>query len=731
MYSDSLLTTDVLPIQPRSDLERLEPQITGSQSLASATADDRRIDILWRNRATGENETRSLDGGNAAKSQPLPNLSSDYQLAGIGDFNGDRQDDLVWWNSLKREVSIWTMNGETVQKLAIPQIPAPDWHITNVGDFDQDGKTDLLWHNDKTGASAFWLLDGTNFRSGVYLSTVSDLNWGIQTVADFNSDGSLDIQWRNTQTGVVDIWLLNKTERSQSATFGAIDLNWTIEGVGDFDHDRHPDLLWRNGKTGENAIWFLNGTQRKQSDYLPSKSVDWQIISAADLNNDSNLDVLWYNRATGESSRWLLNQGTFSREDSLGTTPDLNWQPLGTLSRSDRSQSSLASPSATPVVTETTAALAQNDSLSIATVESSPIFALNDQVSSGNSSDLYQFSLGQSGIFTANLTGLTGDADIKLIQDANSNGTIDSTEVLAYQWERGTASEALRRFLNPGTYYIQVLSYRDQTAAYSVATNFTAAAQDDQKFRLNLTFGDGLSGLSQAAQTAIREAGQFWENIITNRSAITEGNDLNITLLGQNLVTQNGTADTSTLALSGPTFGISAANTLVLRRGTSTINTRKLADFEANPAYLRSTMIHEFAHILGFGTAWEPVEFVDYDGTRFKVGKNFIDRTTVTYAANTYAGYAYGDLLGTGTPTAVPIEAGALSHWDETRFDTELMTPYAESQGVPTPLSAITLGALRDLGWSVNMGAVEAYVLPQAAPQTVVQPLTIDASSVA
>ena len=79
-------------------------------------------------------------------------------------------------------------------------------------------------------------------------------------------------------------------------------------------------------------------------------------------------------------------------------------------------------------------------------------------------------------------------------------------------------------------------------------------------------------------------------------------------------------------------------------------------------------------------------------------------------------------MTGSFTQTAVPIEPGALAHWDETRFDTELLTPYAEVSGVATPLSQLTLAALRDLGWNLNFGVAQAYSLPSVAPVVTLAP---------
>ncbi|NDJ19597.1 FG-GAP-like repeat-containing protein [Myxacorys almedinensis] len=740
MQGDSPLTTNVLPLSSLSDLEQSELQTTLPQRSASASTS--RSDLLRRNLATGEIDLWQINTPQSStqnsKSQPLSTLpDQNDQLVGIGDFSGNAQDDLLWWNAATGAVKIWTIEGETVRQSTVKTVSDLKWQITNIGDFDQDGKLDLLWRNVQTGEVAFWLLNRTEFSASVYLPTISDLNWEIEHVGDFNRDRSLDIQWRNRQTGAVDIWLLDKTERSQSVTLGTVDLAWNIQGVGDFDgaasplesRDRSLDLLWRNEQTGENVLWLLNGTEFKQAVSLPSNSLDWQIVSTADLNADGNLDLLWHHPTTGATTQWFLDQGSFTREEALQIPAALDWQPLGILSQGNFTDatSGNASPSPVPIpAEEQPQALVQGDSLSTAIVKNSPVFAVSDQVNSSNLNDFYQFSIGQSGVFTASLTGLTGDADIKLIQDINGNGAIDTGEVLAYQWERGTTSESLRRFLDPGAYYVQVLSYGTQASAYSLSTDFSAAAQDDQKFSINLSFSTGLEGLGEAARAAIAEAAKFWETIITSRSAITEFQDLTITLSGQNLVTQSGAADTSTLALAGPTFGISTTDTLVIRRGRGTINARKFDEFNANPLYLRNIMIHEFAHILGFGTAWEPIEFVDYDGTRFSMGKTWIDRTSATYLANTYAGYAYGDLLGAGGAVAVPIEQQVFAHWDEGRFDSELMTPFAEGAGVATPLSLLTLAALRDLGWNVNSGATQAYTLPNTAAQ---QPALLSSNS--
>ena len=49
-------------------------------------------------------------------------------------------------------------------------------------------------------------------------------------------------------------------------------------------------------------------------------------------------------------------------------------------------------------------------------------------------------------------------------------------------------------------------------------------------------------------------------------------------------------------------------------------------------------------------------------------------------------------------------------HWSEAVFGNELMTGF--TSGVPDPLSILTIGAMQDLGYTVNYAAADPYSLP-------------------
>lgn len=82
-------------------------------------------------------------------------------------------------------------------------------------------------------------------------------------------------------------------------------------------------------------------------------------------------------------------------------------------------------------------------------------------VGDNNTVDTYYFSASSLGSvqLNASLTGLTADADIRLVQDSNNNQIVDSNEILAYSRLGGSFSESLSYSVNSGDYFVQVYQY--------------------------------------------------------------------------------------------------------------------------------------------------------------------------------------------------------------------------------------------------------------------------------
>src|SRR5208283_5688874 len=138
-------------------------------------------------------------------------------------------------------------------------VSGPDWNIAGVGDFNGDGCRDILWRNQTTGDVAVWYMHGNTLAAERKFESAPDSTWDVVGVGDFNGDGSPDILLRNKSTGDVRIWYLDGSAVIGQDTVAGLGSPWNIVGVGDFNGDGSPDILWRNPETGETIVWYMKG----------------------------------------------------------------------------------------------------------------------------------------------------------------------------------------------------------------------------------------------------------------------------------------------------------------------------------------------------------------------------------------------------------------------------------------------------------------------------------------
>jgi hypothetical protein len=120
---------------------------------------------------------------------------------------------------------------------------------------------------------------------------------------------------------------------------------------------------------------------------------------------------------------------------------------------------------------------------------------------------------------------------------------------------------------------------------------------------------------------------------------------------------------------------------------------------------LQDVIEHEIAHALGFGTipTWD----------KFLTGKDGPDpRFTGPKATTEYnAIFGNSDFVPVEPVGDIPRPGSDLVHWRESVFAYELMTP-DYGPGVFNPLSSITVAAMDDLGYEVDLDEADEFVPP-------------------
>lgn len=119
---------------------------------------------------------------------------------------------------------------------------------------------------------------------------------------------------------------------------------------------------------------------------------------------------------------------------------------------------------------------------------------------------------------------------------------------------------------------------------------------------------------------------------------------------------------------------------------------------------LQTVVLHEMLHVMGFGTIWTDnavIDTTDLNNARF---------------LGTRARAACADVHGGGAncTATVPVHSAdgvgsKYSHWRESLFTNELMTPFLG--GGPTPYSAMTIQSLADLGYTVSATPAQPFTV--------------------
>jgi hypothetical protein len=289
---------------------------------------------------------RSFAAGNL---RPLSRASTKPQA--LPSLNGDGTSDFLWRNQNGTLVD-WTMNGSQIASSQVvtsggnPAMPNSSWNVAGIGDFNGDGKDDVLWRN-TNGSLVDWTMNGSQVMASQQVTfggsaATPDSSWSVAGIGDFNGDGKADVLWRNTNGSLVD-WTMNGSEitSAQAITFGGStvspDSSWSVVRIGDFNGDGKADILWRN-TNGTLIDWTMNGSQiasEQQVTFggnaaMPNSS--WQIAQIGDFNGNGSSDILWRN-ANGAMEEWSMNGAQIASASSVTlqgspVTPPLSWNTL-------------------------------------------------------------------------------------------------------------------------------------------------------------------------------------------------------------------------------------------------------------------------------------------------------------------------------------------------------------------------------------------------------------------
>ena len=172
---------------------------------------DSREDVLLRHDNGTVTDWLGQANGSFVSNHTIANYSlpAGWGVAGTGDFNGDGLEDVLLRHT-SGTITEWLgqANGGFFSNHAISTYDLdPIWDVAGIGDFNGDGRDDvLLMHSN--GSVTNWLgqANGSFFSNHAAASYALPSGWGVETVGDFNGDSRDDVLLRHTN-GTITNWL--------------------------------------------------------------------------------------------------------------------------------------------------------------------------------------------------------------------------------------------------------------------------------------------------------------------------------------------------------------------------------------------------------------------------------------------------------------------------------------------------------------------------------------------
>lgn len=233
--------------------------------------------------------------------------------------------------------------------------------------------------------------------------------------------------------------------------------------------------------------------------------------------------------------------------------------------------------------------------------------------------------------------------------------------------------------------------------------------------------------LEARARQAFEDAAQRWSQVVVGdlRDSAVEARYVEQYCEGYSF---SGMVDDILLIadvkeLDGPGGIVGMAGACILRAngfplvGLIVIDSQDI-DQLASSGDLETVVLHEMGHVLDMSdSGWQRRGLLVYDRERC------MESMTVQFTGSR-AMNEYSRLGGYGR---VPVENNAVpgtacSHWDYETFQSELMTGYLSSDA---KLSRLTIAALADMGYEVDMSAADDYSLDPGGvrPQSLARPV--------
>ncbi len=289
-------------------------------------------DVLWG--GPGWAIWRTVNGGYLGGSSAA--VSSDWSIAGTGDFDGDGSSDILWRNTDGRLLVYVMREAQFVSSISLGWLE-PAWGIKGIADINGDNIADIVFQHSSSREIVTWLIGERARVMSTASLGVSSAGWTVSAMGDFNHDGKSDLFWtKRSGTAPIQtsIWLLDGATVAGYMTLSTptIAYTYTLKGIGRLNDQYKDDLVWRNSN-GQVITWLSTSTSGSVVNVSAISTgwpgTEWDLKTLADVNADGISDLVWLRSSDRRVETWLLSSsGGLGQSTLLGYT-DPGWSMKG------------------------------------------------------------------------------------------------------------------------------------------------------------------------------------------------------------------------------------------------------------------------------------------------------------------------------------------------------------------------------------------------------------------
>jgi hypothetical protein len=263
-------------------------------------------DLLLRDPASGALVLWKMEGNQVVEQGSLAHLPPPWNPEESGDFDGDGTADLLWRNASTGQLVVWLVRAGVAAGGSGLDLGAvtSEWTVAGRGDFDGDGRDDIALARPQRGAVDLLLMNGNAIASRVTRNAPSD-RWRVVATPDADGDGTAELVWENVDSHALSIEHMSAPGQVTPlvAQAGA----WRVFGSGDLDGDGRDDLLVR--QSGRVQVWLLDGDRARVAGvFLASVGTNWAYRGLGDFDGDGRADAFWHD-ASGVVEIWFATEG--------------------------------------------------------------------------------------------------------------------------------------------------------------------------------------------------------------------------------------------------------------------------------------------------------------------------------------------------------------------------------------------------------------------------------------